>query len=279
MRCWEMAGVSTITDGGRALEACDDLFRADPIGSNMVASVLRPGEATRIGRVHEGNRTLGAIVDWPPGWTITRLLAGAHDCVAIRLPREGGRLWGEAADVLAISQRWSERTNGSVVLDELMRTYRLGDITEPAGDGELAPIEPEDATAIDRAARWATAFAEDIGHARSNDANGAIARMRRAAHEQRLYVWRHQGGTVAQLLVSPQRFGVVRIGGVYTPPEHRNVGHASALTAAMSTELRRQGVHEVTLLTQASNATTNRLYRRLGFTHVYDTLSVELRDR
>lgn len=271
-----MADVETITDAARALEVCGDLFGSDPIGCNMVASVLRPGVATHLGWIREGDRTLGAIVDWPPGWTITRLLVGAHRTVAEWLPDASGRLWGAAPDVLTISQRWAERTGGSAELDELMRMYRLGDLPGADSGGELATIQPDDADALDRAAHWARAFGEDIGHDR-DDHSATVTQMQRAAAEQRLYVWRHGSNTVAQLVVAPERFGVVRIGGVYTPPEHRHRGHASDLTAAMSAELRRQpGVREVTLLTQASNASTNRLYRRLGFTHVYDALSVDL---
>ena len=89
--------------------------------------------------------------------------------------------------------------------------------------------------------------------------------------------WRVGDDAVSQLLVSPVRFGVVRINGVYTPPPLRKDGHSGAITAAVAAEqIARQKVDDIVLDQPASNAATNRMYRRLGFAGVADALVVEL---
>ncbi len=85
------------------------------------------------------------------------------------------------------------------------------------------------------------------------------------------------GRPVAQLWTTLARYGAVRIGGVYTPPEFRGNGYASALATAVSADqLSRSSVDVIMLNTQASNAMTNNLYRRHGFESIFDTMAVWL---
>ena len=101
--------------------------------------------------------------------------------------------------------------------------------------------------------------------------------MERAINENRLIEYRVKGEVVSQLVISAVRFGVVRIGLVYTPHDTRGRGHASAFTAAVSAQqMERQKVDVVVLNTQSSNAATNRLYRRIGFVAAFEMLSVGL---
>ncbi|MFK8024280.1 MAG: GNAT family N-acetyltransferase [Ilumatobacter sp.] len=274
-----MADVETITDGALALERCADLLRADPVGCNMVASVLRPPLPTELTRVSDAERTLAVAVAWPPGITLARMPAEAHQPIADSLSDGDGWLWGAADDVLEVSRRWGERTGGATVLDEMTRVYGLRHTPKHRSTtGAVVAVGPDDSAAIELAARWARAFGDDVGHGRTDPFEDTVAQMLRAADEQRLLTWRSDDSVVAQLLVAPERFGVVRIGGVYTPPEQRDRGFASDLTAAVTAEmLRRDTVDEVILNTQSTNARTNRLYPRLGFTHAYDALSVHLR--
>lgn len=264
----------TINDGAVALDRCADYFDADRIGCNMVAASLGPAnDAVELIRVHEGDRTLGAAVAWPPGYTLTRLLPGAADVLADELPaNEGWRLMGEAGDAAAVAGRWSERTGGSIETVEIFRVYRLADLQLPDVPGRLVVAGPDQ---IERAAEWAVGFGADTGLPHKRDA--AVAQMTRAVDGGRLRVWEVDDEPVAQLLVSAPAFRTVRIGGVYTPPERRRHGFGAALTAAVAAaERARPNVDEVMLNTQASNAMTNRLYRRLGFESVYETLIVML---
>jgi GNAT superfamily N-acetyltransferase len=64
--------------------------------------------------------------------------------------------------------------------------------------------------------------------------------------------------------------GMVRVGPVYTPPEVRGHGYASAATAAVSQAALEDGLREVVLYTDLANPTSNALYQRLGYRPVED---------
>ncbi len=66
--------------------------------------------------------------------------------------------------------------------------------------------------------------------------------------------------------------GVARIGEVYTPPEHRNRGYGSAVTAAASRLAHDYGATSVVLFTDLANPTSNSIYGKLGYRPVEDKI-------
>jgi len=62
----------------------------------------------------------------------------------------------------------------------------------------------------------------------------------------------------------------IRIGPVYTPPEHRNHGYASAAVAALSQLLLERGFRSCFLFTDLSNPTSNKIYQAVGYQPVCD---------
>jgi GNAT superfamily N-acetyltransferase len=91
-----------------------------------------------------------------------------------------------------------------------------------------------------------------------------------------LRVWDHAG------LASYAGFGehedVARIAPVFTPPERRRRGYASALVAALSSELLASGKRALFLTTDLANPTSNAIYERIGFKPVVDHVHIDLRD-
>ncbi|NJR12386.1 GNAT family N-acetyltransferase [bacterium] len=68
----------------------------------------------------------------------------------------------------------------------------------------------------------------------------------------------------------------MRIGGVYTPPEQRGHGYASALTAALSQALLDDGLRFCTLNTDLKNPTSNKIYPAIGYYLVADQTMYEV---
>jgi predicted GNAT family acetyltransferase len=64
----------------------------------------------------------------------------------------------------------------------------------------------------------------------------------------------------------------IRVGPVYTPPEHRNRGHAGACVAALSQLLLDRGHRFCCLYTDLTNPTPNRIYQRIGYPPVCDVV-------
>ena len=65
----------------------------------------------------------------------------------------------------------------------------------------------------------------------------------------------------------------IRIGPVYTPPEHRRQGYASALVAAQSEWLLSNGYRFCFLYTDLANPTSNAIYERIGYRQVAESVA------
>ncbi len=65
----------------------------------------------------------------------------------------------------------------------------------------------------------------------------------------------------------------IRIGMVYTPPEHRGNGYATALVADQSQWLLDNGYDACFLFTDLANPTSNRIYERIGYRQVAEAAS------
>ena len=66
----------------------------------------------------------------------------------------------------------------------------------------------------------------------------------------------------------------IRIGPVYTPPEQRGHGYATGLVAEQSRSLLAGGRRFCFLYTDLDNATSNALYRRIGYRLVCESAEV-----
>jgi hypothetical protein len=62
----------------------------------------------------------------------------------------------------------------------------------------------------------------------------------------------------------------IRIGPVYTPPELRRRGYASAVTAATSQAELDKGRRFIFLFTDLANPTANKIYQAIGYEPVID---------
>lgn len=270
-----MADVETITDAGAALDRCGDLFRADPVGCNMVSTAVSPTADVEIVRVYEGADTLGVAVVAGGSCTLTTCspesVAMMADVVSIEEPRG---VTGPAGAVADLAGRLAEQADGAVVDPRLFRMYRAEHVVEPS-KRRRGKVFVTESGRIDQATEWGVGFRRDTGLERSAD--DVMAQAAQAVNEHRLLEWRSKGEVVSQLFISAVRFGVVRIGLVYTPPEHRKKGHGAAFVAAVAQQqLDRQKVDTVVLNTQSENAATNRMYRALGFAAAFEMLSVQV---
>jgi predicted GNAT family acetyltransferase len=66
----------------------------------------------------------------------------------------------------------------------------------------------------------------------------------------------------------------MRIGAVYTPPEARGRGYATALVAAVSQHLLDRGRAFTYLYTDLANPTSNSIYQKIGYRPVADPLEL-----
>lgn len=113
-----------------------------------------------------------------------------------------------------------------------------------------------------RAARWQIAFAEELGLA-----DGAMAQRSVDARVAAggLLVWDDGGAPVSALGLSPEIAGVVRVGPVYTPPEHRRHGYASSAVGAAARRALAAGARRCVLFTDVDDPASNGIHASVGF--------------
>ena len=73
--------------------------------------------------------------------------------------------------------------------------------------------------------------------------------------------------------------GMVRVGPVYTPPDLRGRGYASAVTAEVSRAALAAGAGEVLLYTDLANPVSNSIYQRIGYGKIEDRVVLSFSGR
>ncbi len=167
---------------------------------------------------------------------------------------------GPPATVNALSTAWSRRLRGTtrVRLREAMHVLEQVDDPPLAALGLLRPAQQQEAEQL---ARWLRAFAEEAGVTGGNDSAQTVApRIARGG----MFIW-DDGGPVSLVGANPPVAGVVRIGPVYTPPEHRRRGYAGHAVAEVSRRALQAGAGRCMLFTDLANPTSNKIYAEVGF--------------
>lgn len=185
------------------------------------------------------------------------------------------------ADELARLDR-ADGTSAVVEVAQHTRLHELGELVEPAPvAGRLRLATDED---LPVAADWFAAFMaaadEQAGRAPGSTAAPEPpdpADVARRIRGGQVWLWLDDSGQVVHLTAaSAPQFGVARIGPVFTPPEQRGRGWASAAVAAVSRRVRDAG-SRVCLFTDQANPTSNKIYARLGYRPVTDMASLTIR--
>lgn len=91
-----------------------------------------------------------------------------------------------------------------------------------------------------------------------------------------LWIWTVDDEPVSMAGYGGQTPNGVRVGPVYTPPDRRGFGYATALVASMSEWLlKEQGRRFCFLYTDLANPTSNEIYRRIGYQQVAESAQYE----
>lgn len=155
-----------------------------------------------------------------------------------------------------------------------MLLYQLRGLKKPvAVSGCLRQAVSGDLPLI---SEWTRSFYKDVGHPVDEDAE---ARTRQRLESGFMFVWTLEDGTPVAMVghaapVTSFSGTVTRIAPVYTPPEHRKHGYASAATAAVCERLEESGV-TVMLFADAANPTSNAIYQAIGFELNCENVSYE----
>jgi hypothetical protein len=234
-------------------------------------------EAPLLITVEDGDVVVFAALQTPPNKLVlshTRH-TGAIEALVEELSRSERPLpgvLGPRSVAEPFGRRWTARRGGCVEQGMPQRIYQLTSVRPPPPP----PGHMRLATEADRPLleRWFSAFrAEVYPGADPGDSQRTVTRWLTSPDRQ-LYLWEVDAPVAMAGAAGPTPHGV-RISAVYTPPEHRRRGYASALVAAISQSQLAAGKRCCFLYADLNNPTSNHVYQAIGFEPVVD--SVELR--
>ena len=271
--------VVKLEDAGTFLERTRSLL-ADEARHNLIlglAGTLRdnPGlyPEQELWLVAEDGDVAGAALRTPP---YNLVLGGGGPDALEALARElGGTIPGAVGAVPEIDELVGacSRLHG-VTPEARVRQgiYSLDTVVPPVvPSGAPRPAMPNERELLVR--WWGEFGAEALSEPeRDEERNRRSIDHRLAASGNGIAVWEDRGEPVCAVgYGSPTPTGV-RIGPVYTPPEHRRRGYASALTAHVSAEQLAAGRSFCFLYTDLANPTSNKIYVEIGYRRVCDSI-------
>ena len=152
-----------------------------------------------------------------------------------------------------------------------MRIYKLKQIIPVTNvPGKLRYAESSD---LDLLVRWMVGFNQDSWGIASDEAR-LRTRLADGLTQDKsvrgLLLWEDDGKPTSLVGYSGPTPNGMRVAPVYTPPELRGNGYASAATAALSQKLLDEGRKFCFLYTDLTNPTSNKIYINVGYEPVCD---------
>jgi len=266
--------VEAMTDAAAAIERAQGYLAADPVGLNVIWSVMKQrADSAAPGRywiLESDGDTAGIVLESPPGYSaaVAPMSHEYADAMAGAIAGEGHLLSGaagEACTASAFAGCWTERVRTAAVVADAQRLYALDRLVQPqAVPGQLRRVKTSERELI---IRWWAAFQVETGEPPSDVSSSVAAGMSTG----RLFVW-DDGGARCLARATEALGGVCRIGVVFTPPQWRRRGYAAACVAALCEQVRIEEDANSVLYAQLGNPGSNAIYRRLGFKAVSEML-------
>ncbi len=273
--------VVTHSDARSFLERCGRWLEAEEARYNEIyanARLLAGGEHPfrepfLLASVERDGAVCGCALSAPPDYlSISEMPLGAIEALAASAAgvyRALPGLMGPEPQSLAFAAAWSELRGVAWSLRGRWRWYSTSAVTVPAyaADGALRVAGPAD---LALARDWGAQFERETGA--TVDVPAFFERRIRSSS---LYLWEHGGAARAVVAVSGKTPNGVRLSGVFTPPEHRGRGYATAAVAAVTEAMLRSGWRFCALSSDLAAPTPTAIYQRIGYTPAGDAVMVD----
>jgi hypothetical protein len=181
---------------------------------------------------------------------------------------------GATPEVEAFADLRAARTGATATLSMRQGVYAL----EKVESLPPVPGEPRVATLADRdlVLRWWIAFVEEVMHEAGpgHDRAEASVDHKLSSPEGGMLLWEDDGEVVSFAGWGSPTPNGMRVGPVYTPPELRGRGYATAASAELSRRLLASGRRFCFLYTDLANPTSNAIYERIGYRRVCESAEI-----
>jgi predicted GNAT family acetyltransferase len=222
----------------------------------------------------EGGLALAAMLTPPHNLSISGRPVNLDCSLGLLVSELAGEGW-PIPGVLAPSpiartfaENWAKKSQGSFQLAAQLNLLDLRQVPRPrppvpVGQSRLRLAGEQDLALI---ARWFYGFTLEIFKSADD------AEMRQMA-EQRLrdkdvFVWEDGGQVVSMAMKNRPTRRSICVSHVYTPPELRGKGYATACVAELSRQLLQSGWEFCTLFVDVANLPACRAYQKIGYSLV-----------
>jgi GNAT superfamily N-acetyltransferase len=260
-------------DPAFVIRRADNFLSSQPVLHNLILSILHSrvvqGDPGRYWIALHGEEAMGVVVQSPLEYPATLTPMEPLAVLAIVDANVESVILagvnGDAATAASFAGQWSERCKSAATPFQGTRFYELLELGEvPRTAGRLRQAGPRDRSLM---ILWTRAFQDEIGES----ANDTERRVDRALAAGQIWLWDQNEETTSVAVGREPAQGVVRLSGVYTPPEKRKHGYAAACVHALSKQLL-EHEHRCILYTDLGNPTSNSIYRRIGYKAVAEAL-------
>jgi predicted GNAT family acetyltransferase len=272
--------VEQLSDPGSFGARARPLLLADEARHNLILGLLttiaeQPGyyPEQRFWLVRDGGDVVGAAMQTPPHNLIVARpqRAEALDALAASIGDDLPGVTGARPEAEIFAELWAARTRTRPRVEFEQRIYALTKVVPP----RPAPGFAREARRSERSLLlgWFRDFTAEALHDPEPDEERLAANVdvRLDGTGAGLLVW-DDGEPVSLAGWGGRTPNGIRIGPVYTPPELRGRGYASAVVAALSEARLAAGSRFCFLYTDLANPTSNRIYADVGYGPVCDSL-------
>jgi uncharacterized protein len=278
-----MTAVRVIEDAAEFLRAAEPLLLPNEARNNLIFGIAATivsapdrYEEKRFWLVEDGAEPVAAALRTPP---YNLVLATPRDADAVATLVDGIEdelpgIVGVRPEVEEFVRLWTERHE---VEPRMLRRQgvfaleRVQSAPDPPGAARTATQADEPLLL-----EWMADFAEEVleeGDPGRVEA-AKIVKQRLTAADGGFLVWEDAGEPTSMAGWGGPTPNGIRIGPVYTPPELRGRGYATALTAELSQRLLDGGQRFCFLFTDLANPTSNAIYERIGYVRVGESAMI-----
>ena len=271
--------VTRYPDAATFLAVVEAPLLKDEAKNNLILSIAeRVGAGTQFGEqdplflsIEDEGVLVATAMRTPPFNAIVHCEDGHPDAIEVLVdhllefdPELPGAN-GEATVVSAFSKIWSTKKSVAAKKAMSQRVYCLREVVRPEGvPGAMRWATRDDLEVV---IEWIDAFREE---AIPDDPKVSARKVaERFLASGKLAIW-NRNGPVSIAGSSRGTKNSATVSFVYTPPEHRGNGYASACVATLSQALLDEGKHFCILFTDLSNPTSNKIYQNIGYCPVAD---------
>ncbi len=276
--------VETVADPAEFIDRAGGLLLRDEARHNLMLGLLGTlrDHPWRYPERHfwlvaeEGGSIVAAALRTPPhGLALAQpLVEGVLETLAEAVEDELPGAVGATPEIEAFAEAWSRKSGVSWSARFSQRIFALVEVIPP----HPCPGAARVATGADTAllVDWLRAFSVEALEEHEPD-EGALetsVEHKLVADDAAYVLWEVEGEPVSCAAYGSSTPSGTRIGPVYTPPEHRGRGYASAVTAHVSADRLAAGRRFCFLYTNLANPTANKIYADIGYRPVCDSLQL-----